>query len=426
MTSFLHESISLTRQRVSRRRFLHQLSAAGLATGMLGFRDMISLQAEELRRQGKSMILLWMAGGPSQLETFDPKPRHDNGGGTKAIRTSLPGVAIADNWPNMAKVMNEVALIRSMTNKEGNHQRATYQMHTGYVPSGSVKHPSIGSCIAQQLADPDADLPSVVSIGNTLGAGFLGVDYEPFNVNQPGSLPQNLAANRAPDRFRRRMGLLGKLENEFAAKGAKQQVEDHQKLYKKSSKLVLSPQTETFKLDNESDELKVAYGDTDFGRGCLLARRLVESGVTFVEVRSNGWDTHFDGFEAVANKAQEVDPAAATLITDLKKRGMLENTMVVWAGEFGRTPRVNARGGRDHYPRAFNAWLAGCGIQGGQVIGSTTADGSAIEDRPVEVADFLQSICHGLGVDASYENISPLGRPLKVVDGGDVVKELYS
>lgn len=426
MASFLHESISLSHQRVNRRRFLHQISAAGLATGMLSFQDMVSLKAEELRRQGKSMILLWMAGGPSQMETFDPKPNHENGGGTKAIQTSLPGVSIAESWPNMAKVMNEVSLIRSMTNKEGNHQRASYQMHTGYVPSGSVKHPNIGSCVAQQLADPDADLPSVVSIGPTLGAGFLGVDYEPFNVNQPGAMPQNLATTRATDRFQRRMGLLGKLEGEFANRGAVSQVENHQRLYNKSSKLVLSPQTKTFELNDESDELKAAYGDTDFGRSCLLARRLVESGVTFVEIRSNGWDTHQDGFEAVENKANEVDPAAATLIKDLKDRGLLDDTLVVWSGEFGRTPKVNARGGRDHYPRAFNSWLAGCGVKGGQVIGSTTRDGSAIEDRPVEVADFLKSICHGLNVDASHENISPLGRPLKVVDGGNVVEELFA
>lgn len=426
MASFLHESVSLGQRRINRRRFLHHVSAAGLATGVLSFQDAISLKAEELRREGKSMILLWMAGGPSQMETFDPKPNHENGGGTKVIQTSLPGVSIAESWPNMAKVMNEVSLIRSMTNKEGNHPRATYQMHTGYIPSGSVKHPSIGSLIAQQLSDPEFDLPSVVSIGQTLGAGFLGVEYEPFNVNQPGLLPQNLATTRASSRFKRRMGLLGQLEDEFSSRGAAAQVENHQRLYNKSSKLVLSPLTKTFELDDEPEELKQAYGDTDFGRSCLLARRLVEAGVTFVEIRSNGWDTHQDGFEAVENKANEVDPAAATLIKDLKQRGLLDDTLVVWTGEFGRTPRVNARGGRDHYPRAFNSWMAGCGVKAGQVIGSTSRDGSSVEDRPVEVADFLQSICHGLNVDAGHENISPLGRPLKIVDGGEVVEELFS
>ncbi len=426
MNSFIHESISLTRKRLSRRRFLHHVSAAGLATGMLGFRDVMSLQAEELRRQGKSMILLWMAGGPSQMETFDPKPKHENGGGTRVIKTAIPGVQIAEDWSNMASVMNEVALIRSMTNKEGNHQRAAYQMHTGYVPSGSVKHPAIGSCIAQQIADHDAELPSVVSIGQTQGAGFLGVDYEPFNVNKPGVMPQNLALRQSGNRYQRRLGLLGKLEGEFSNRGAQSQVRNHNQLYNKASKLVLSPQTKAFDLSEESEDLKASYGDSDFGRGCLLARRLVESGVTFVEIRSNGWDTHQDNFAAVANKASEVDPAAATLIKDLKDRGMLENTLVVWTGEFGRSPKVNGRGGRDHFPVAFNSWMAGGGVKGGQVIGGTAKDGSSIQDRPVAVADFLRSTCHSLGVDASHENISPLGRPMKVVDGGEVVEELFS
>ncbi|QDT35325.1 DUF1501 domain-containing protein [Thalassoglobus polymorphus] len=426
MATSLHESIALTRNRLSRRRFLHHVSAAGVATGMLGFRDMISLQAEELRRQGKSMILLWMAGGPSQMETFDPKPKHANGGETRVISTSIPGVQISEHWPSMAKMMNEVSLIRSMTNKEGNHQRATYQMHTGYIPSGSVKHPGIGSCIAQQLADPETDLPSVVSIGQTQGAGFLGVDYEPFNVNSPGEMPLNLATSKTDQRFSRRLGLLGKLDGEFAARGAQAEVRSHQQLYNKASKLVLSPRTETFDLSKESEELTRAYGDSDFGRSCLLARRLVESGVTFVEIRSNGWDTHQDNFTAVANKANEVDPAAATLLQDLKDRGMLDDTLVVWTGEFGRSPRVNARGGRDHFPVAFNSWMAGSGVKRGQVIGSTSKDGTSIEDRPVPVADFLQSVCHSLNVDADHENISPLGRPMKVVDGGELVDELFT
>lgn len=426
MSSYLHETVALTQNHFSRRRFLYQLSAAGLGTGFLSFRDQISLQAEELRKQGKSMILLWMAGGPSQMETFDPKPQHANGGGTEVLQTSVPGVQIAQSWPKMAKQLKEVSLIRSMTNKEGNHQRASYQLHTGYVPSGSVKHPSLGSCIAQQIANPESELPSVVSIGQTEGAGFLGVDYEPFNVNRPGTMPQNLASPQPAARFQRRLDLLGQLDSEFASQGASGQVRNHQQLYNKASKLVLSPQTKTFDLSDEPEELKKSYGNTDFGRSCLLARRLVESGVTFVEIRSNGWDTHQDNFEAVANKANEVDPAAATLIQDLKDRGMLEKTLIVWTGEFGRTPQVNPRGGRDHFPRAFNSWLAGCGVQPGQVIGSTTPDGSAVKDRPVAVADFLRSVCHALQVDPTHENISPLGRPLKVVDGGEVVTELFS
>jgi len=426
MSSYLHDQVNIRKHHVGRRRFLQQISAAALGTGMLSFRDYLTLQAEELRKQGRSLIVLWMAGGPSQLETFDPKPGTENGGETKSIRTSVPGVEIASPWNEMAKVMNEVAVIRSMTNKEGNHQRATYQMHTGYIPSGSVKHPGFGSCVAQQIADPEAELPSVVSIGQTQGAGFLGVDYEPFNVTSPGNMPQNVATQQPQPRYNRRLGLLNRLENDFADRGAETVVTNHQQLYKKASKLVLSPLTKAFDISNESQSLKDQYGDTDFGRGCLLARKLVETGVSYIEVQSRGWDTHQDNFEAVANKANEVDPAAATLIKDLKDRGLLEKTVVLWTGEFGRTPRVNPRGGRDHYPRAFNSWLAGGGIKGGQVIGSTSTDGTSIEDRPVEVADLLRSVCQALHVNPDFENISPLGRPMKVVDGGEAVSELFA
>lgn len=245
-----------------------------------------------MRKNGRALILLWMAGGPSQFETFDPKPNHENGGGTRVIDTSIPGVQIAEDWPEMARVMDRVSLIRSMTNKEGNHQRASYQMHTGYIPSGSVKHPLFGSAVAQQLDRDTGELPSVVSIGPTLGAGFLGVDYEPFVVNNPGQMPQNVASPVPDARLTRRVGLLGKLEGEFAARGARASVENHRRLYEKTSSLVKSSDTEAFDITNEPESLRTRYGNSQFGRGCLLARRLVEAGVSYIEVRSNGWDTH--------------------------------------------------------------------------------------------------------------------------------------
>lgn len=426
MFSAIHEQITLGRHHITRRRFLQGISALGIASGGLSFRDVMALHAAELRQQGRSLILLWMNGGPSQMETFDPKPQHENGGGTKAISTSIPGVQIAQDWEQMARVMQDISLIRSMTNKEGNHQRATYQMHTGYIPTGTVKHPSFGSCVAQQLANPEAELPSVVSVGRTEGAGFLGVDYEPFVVDNPGQIPQNVANLKSTARFERRLALMNRLDQEFAHRGAEQSVENHRQLYGKASKLVLSPQVKSFDFSDEPAATRDRYGSSQFGRGCLLARRLVESGVTFVEVRSDGWDTHDDNFARVSNNARQVDPASAALISDLKDRGLLERTVVVWTGEFGRTPTVNARGGRDHFPRAFNCWVAGGGIKGGQVLGKTSPDGNTIEDRPVAVADLLQSLCHALKIDASRENISPLGRPLKVVDGGETIHELFA
>jgi hypothetical protein len=322
--------------------------------------------------------------------------------------------------------MDEIALIRSMTNREGQHPRATYQLHTGYVPSGSVKHPNFASCVAKEIGDPELDLPSFVSVGPTTGAGFLGVDYEPFVVNNPGQMPQNVGNPVVEARYQRRLGLLDRLEEEFATRGAEVVVENHRQLYGKAADLVLSSQVEAFDFADEPSDLVSRYGDNQFGRGCLLARRLVQAGVTFVEIRSNGWDTHQDNFERIGTLASQVDPAMATLIADLKDQGLLDSTIVVWMGEFGRTPRVNPRTGRDHYPRVFNAALAGGGIRGGQVIGASTEDGSAVDDRPVTVPDLLSSICQSLEVDPTIENISPLGRPMKIVDGGEVVEELFS
>ena len=427
MPTYQHESVLCHRRGVSRRGFFRTLSAGAVAAGALSLPDWMSVQAEELRRHGKSMILLWMSGGPSQFETFDPKPDHENGGGTKVISTAVPGIQIAEGWESVAKVMKDLAIIRSMTNKEGNHQRASYQLHTGYVPAGSVKHPGFGSNIAKELADPQHDLPTVVSIGRTEGlGGYLGVDYEPFIVDNPGSLPNNVASTVGQSRLERRLAHLKRLESDFAARGGQVVVENQQKIYDKASRLVLSPLTEAFDIGKEPESLQRQYGESAFGKGCLLARRLIEKGVTFFEVRSNGWDTHDDVHTRVNTLAGQVDPGFGALIADLKDRGMLENTVVAWMGEFGRTPRVNPRDGRDHYPRAFNAAVAGGGIKGGQVIGKTSADGSAIDDRPVSVPDLFSSICKCLEVNPAKETVSPLGRPMKIVDGGEVVRELFS
>ena len=416
----------------SRRSFLSQVGLGTAAFGTLGFYDLMQLQAAELRKQGRALILLWMAGGPSQFETFDPKPGTENGGETKAISTSVSGIQIAQGWEQVAKNAKEIAFIRSMTNKEGNHQRASYQLHTGYAPSGSVKHPALGCSIAKEIADPDFDLPSVISIGANRalnfgqGAGFLGVDYEPFQVARAGQPPQNVTKTVNEERFQRRGSLLSELENDFASRGGKTVVENHKLIYGKASRLVLSPRLKAFDLSEESESLKNSYGDSEFGRGCLLARRLIEAGVTFVEVQSGGWDMHQDISDRMKTSASQVDPGFGTLIADLKEKGMLDKTLVVWMGEFGRTPRINARSGRDHYPRVFNAAIAGGGVKGGQVIGSSNKEGTAVKENPVEVGDLFASICHSLKVDPEKENLSPLGRPMRIVDQGSIIKGLFT
>jgi uncharacterized protein (DUF1501 family) len=416
---------------VSRRGFLRRVAVGATAgLGVLGWKEAVALHADELRKKGMACILLFMRGGPSQFETFDPKPNTEHGGPTKAISTAARGIQIAEGWAETAKVMNDVALVRSMTNKEGEHQRAAYQLHTGYAPLASIKHPSLGALVASEVAPKEFDLPHFVSVGNrltTLGSGFLGMQYAPFIVQNASQMPTNvdLPGGVNDKRFGRRLDLLKDLEQDFADAGGAPRVEEHRAVYESAAQMVLSPRMKAFDVSQEKESVRDRYGRSPFGQGCLLARRLVETGVTFVEVESNGWDTHQDNFTRVKSLAEGVDPAFAALVGDLKERGMLNRTLVIWMGEFGRTPRVNPNTGRDHYPRAFNVALAGGGVKGGQVIGKTSDDGTDVKERPVTVADLFCTFCQALKINPRKENIGTLGRPMKIVDGGSPVKELF-
>ena len=413
---------------VHRRDFLRFAAATGAAAGLMSWTDAICLSADDLRKRGMACILLWMSGGPSQFETFSPKPGHENGGETKAISTAVSGIQIADGLPKCAAAMKDIAIIRSMTSKEGSHPRATFLLHHGYLPMGGVKFPTLGSQVAQQIGKPKFELPSFVRIGgkgtDAGGAGFLGVDYDPFVLQNPEAKPENTQPATRDERYARRLKMLEQVEANFGAVEGSDLVADHQKLIRKSSNMILSPRMEAFDLNKESDKMRDAYGRTKFGAGCLLARRLVEAGVTFVEVNQDGWDTHDNNFERVRNNNGAIDQPMAQLIGDLRQRGMLDRTLVIWMGEFGRTPRINARAGRDHYPRAFNVALAGGGIRGGQVVGETDAGGEDVSKRPVTVSDLFRTVYTTLGINADHENMSRIGRPIKLVDGGQVIREL--
>ncbi len=430
---------------VSRRTFVRNLALGAAGLGVLGWKDALTLHADELRRQGKACILLFMRGGPSQFETFDPKPGHANGGPTQAIDTAVSGIRIAEGWTRVARAMRDIALIRSMTNREGEHQRAVYQMHTGYIPAGGVRHPSIGSLVASEIAPRDFDLPHFVAIGNrftSIGSGFLGMAYAPFAVANPDVMPANveLAGGVNNTRFTRRLGLMSDLERDFAEAGGANPVEQHRHLYDSAANMVRSPRIRAFDLSQESSATRDRYGrgaagpgggggprggGFSFGQGCLLARRLVEAGVTFVEVDLNGWDTHQNNFEQTKRLAEIADAGFASLVQDLRDRGRLDRTLVILMGEFGRTPRINANNGRDHYPRAFSMALAGCGIRGGRVIGSTSDGGNDITNRPVAVNDLFCTFCRALDINPRKENMTPIGRPIRIVDGGQAVTELF-
>jgi hypothetical protein len=426
---------------INRRCFLRTAAAAGL--GMLGWKDQVTLQADELRKRGMACILVWCGGGPSQYESFDPKPGHECMGPTQLIDTNVSGLRIGENWKNTAKVMDQIAVIRSMTGIENDHPRASFHLHTGYLPGGGVKYPTFGSIAASELSrsrPADFDLPCFVAIGNErmhakrIGAGFLPVSFSPLLVSNPAKMPTNVTPPTGIDanRLTRQIDLIKRLDEDYANAGNKGIVEDHRAVYEATKKLMLSPRLKAFDIAQEPAKTRDRYGSSPVGQGCLLARRLVQEGVPFVEVQSYhpkasaGWDTHNNNFEVTKALVDWLDPGFAALITDLKDMGMLDKTLVIWMGEFGRTAKINKNTGRDHQWKAFTLAMAGGGVKGGRVIGATSADGTEVVERPVTVADLFQTFCHALQIDAKKENDTAIGRPIKVVEGGAPVKELFT
>jgi hypothetical protein len=306
-----------------------------------------------------------------------------------------------------------------------------------------VRYPTFGSVAAAEMSatrPADFELPHFVAIGpertpaKQIGAGFLPLSFAPLLVSNPTRLPANVSLPPGTNarRFERQLELIRRLDEDYARAGNQKVVEDHRAVYEAARRLALSPRLQAFDIDREPRALRERYGDSPFGQGCLLARRLVEEGVPFVEVHSYhprasaGWDTHNNNFEITKLLVDWVDPAFAALLADLKARGMLEKTLVVWMGEFGRTPAINNNVGRDHQHRAFTVALAGGGVRGGRVVGATSADGSQVTARPVTVADLFCTFCHALHIDPRKENETPLGRPVKIVDGGAPVRELFT
>jgi uncharacterized protein (DUF1501 family) len=425
---------------LSRRDWM-KLSAAGVLGGsMSGWLENLAAAAARSPERKRSCILLWMAGGPSQMDTFDLKPGTVNGGTYKEIATSVPGIKISEHLPKLATHMKDMVLVRSMSTKEADHGRATYYLRTGRVPGGPVQYPPLGAFVAKELEQPDAELPGFVSISPFRGLnsaaftpGFLGPQYAPlivgenagFGGQQRGGdiaqalrvqdldLPRDVNARRSDAR----LSMLEEMEQEFLAEHSSVAAESHHTAYRRAITMMRSSAVKAFSLDEEPAKLRDAYGRNLFGQGCLLARRLVERGVPFIEVGLNGWDTHAQNFEQVKRLSGILDPAWATLMDDLKEKGLLESTLIVWMGEFGRTPKIaKERTGRDHWAVSWSTVLAGGGIKGGQVVGKTSADGMTIEERKVEVPDFLGTVCLALGLDIRKQNNSNVGRPIRLVE----------
>lgn len=435
-----------TSNRLSRRDWLKLTSAGVVGYSLSGWIEAIAaVPAAASGQRKRSCILLWMNGGPSQMDTFDLKPGHANGGPFKEIATSAPGLRISEHLPKLAKWGQHLAPIRSMSTKEGDHSRATYLLRTGYLPAGPIQYPGIGSLVGKELGDPLAELPNVVSIAPyrflnpaAYGPGFLGPQFAPLIVGESGFNPQNGQMsydaalkvedvdppnNVTKDQADARLGILDELERQFLSDRPGLPAKSHQLAYDRAVRLMRSAASKAFHLEEEPQALRDAYGRNLFGQGCLLARRLVERGVPFVEVTLGsvngnvpGWDTHQQNFDAVKNLSQVLDPAWATLMEDLKTRGLLDSTLIVWMGEFGRTPKINDNTGRDHFPNAWTTVLAGGGIKGGAAVGKTSADGMTVEDRAVAVPDLLATVCLALGINPDKQNLSNVGRPIRLAD----------
>lgn len=420
-----------------RRDFLRFSLASAWGVSCSGWLPRLALSAAE-QPAAKACILLWMSGGPAQTDTFDLKPGHANGGPVKPISTSVPEIQISENLPGIAREMQQMAIIRSLTSSEGDHQRGTQLMLTGYRPRGEgVEYPVLGSLLAKELATTEQDLPRFVSISPfrfaQLGPGFLGPNYAPLTVsgqsNDPSARanltienlhpPTGVTANAMEQRFH----LLQAMQNDFRKQHTTEATEAHAANYERAMRMVRTEARSAFRLDQEPDALRDAYGRNRFGQGCLLARRLIERGVSFVEVtlagtgnNQLGWDTHQNNASQVKELCTVLDPAWSALMKDLRERGMLESTLIVWMGEFGRTPVINQNAGRDHFPLAWSTVLCGGGIRGGQVVGKTAHDGMSIVDRPVTVPELYATICAAVGVDPARENFTPGGRPIGIVD----------
>lgn len=409
----------------SRRDFL-KLSAAGVfGAASCGWLDMLAARGAETtaapKAKAKHCIVLFMDGGPSHKDTFDIKNEGKGPSEFKPIKTSAPGVEISEHFPQLAKLMNHAAILRGMSTAEGAHPRAKYNMHTGYREGqGGLIYPSIGSIVSKELGKRDFPMPNFVSIGNrSFGSGFLGPKHQPLIVNDPARGVQDLASAVSGKQFDNRVTLLQELESAFYHDYQADSINDHKTTYARAVSMMQSKEAKAFDLSQEKAESRAAYGTGRFADGCLMARRLVEVGIPFVEVNLGGWDTHQDNFERVKNLSGQVDKPMAALINDLKQRGMLDSTLIVWMGDFGRTPNINARGakpGRDHYPKAWSLVMAGGGVKGGVVHGKTDKDGATVEEGKTDAKDFLATACTLLGIDFTKENETPTKRPIRIVD----------
>ncbi len=413
---------------ISRRAFLGQTLAIGSGsllgtTGAIHALDEDSLNAE-LRKSGRSVILLWLAGGASQLETWDPKPGRPTGGPFAAIPTSVPGVHISELMPKMAKRLHRVSLIRSLSTGDGGHGTGAEMMLRGRKNEAAIQYPDLGAVIAKELGRADSRVPGYVSFySQTEGRGsgklspaFLGARYAPMNLDDS-TMPPNLSRLEALSDLdhRERARLRDLLSDRFASGRETETMRSHASAYARVHGLMSSEPL--FDIEQEPRWIREQYGPSLFGQQALMARRMVEAGVSFVRVSRAWWDSHGQNFETHAEMVPELDHVMATLLDDLDQRGLLETTLVVAYGEFGRTPTINGSLGRDHFAEAWSAAMFGCGVQGGAVWGKTDEDGRTVSEDPVGAGELFATILAAAGINPEKE-YHVGARPIPLVNPG--------
>lgn len=418
---------------LSRRGFLSKTAGSFLGVSLMPHLAPTSLfaQASNPNAKANKVIYLYMSGGMSHMDTFDPKPGTDEQGPVQAISTNVDGIQVSEYLPSLARQMDKMAVVRSLNSTQGAHEQGQYFMRSSYTPRGTIQHPGMGAWIHRLDGRKNTTLPASVRIGGGSrggGSGFLESKFAPLVINNPNDGLKNSRRRKemSEKEFNDRLLLANAFDEEFHGRYNHKKVRAYTDMYEDAIRLMKSEDLKAFDLNKESKEIREEYGDNSFGQGCLLARRLIENDVRFVEVSLGGWDTHNNNFDSVSRRAGTLDQAMAALLTDLERRGLLEETLVVLATEFGRTPRINQNDGRDHFPKAFSGVLAGGGIKGGQVYGVTDETSSNVLDQRVSIPDFNATIAHALGLPLDEVVYSPSKRPFTVAHKGRPVMDLLA
>ena len=398
---------------MKRRTFIHTLAASTYGLKAIDAKEV------PIASKAKNVIYICLDGGMSHIDTFDPKDDKDVMGNTTKISTNVSGIELGNRLPKLANIVDKMSIIRSTTSKTGAHEQAQYLNRTSYRQIGSIVHPSLGSWVAH-IQDRERDIPDYVLISGSSAhpnSGFLPKVKSPLPIVDPQG---GLKNSKVDSKLEERMRILRELNSSLKAPLAS----EYNQFYDNTVRFLKSKDLELFDLTKENSDKRAKYGDTRLGQGCLLAKRLIKGDIKFIEINNGGWDTHVDNFTKLDNKLKEVDDALSALVLDLDSEGLLDSTLIALVTEFGRTPNINVNEGRDHHPQCYSTVLIGAGVKGGYIAGETNKTASKVTKDPYTISDINATIAHLLGIQTEEDRLSPSGRPFKVANKGDVIKDI--